>query len=597
MNPIGFKEFYRYFHLKKINFIRENLAMRLSIIVLCPVLFLFVSCLESLPPFANTFTGDIRINQMGYYPDAVKKATVVNAIGEEEFKIVDKDKMEVVHTGNLSQRKDWELAGETVQLADFSTIRAVGTYMVLVPGLGYSYPFEIRNHVLDSTFLGAVKGLYYQRVGIPLQEEHAGKWQRPMAHPDDSVPFHPSTGRTSGFLSSPGGWYDAGDYNKYVVNGSFPLGQLFLLQEQYPNTIKDKELNIPESGNGSSDYLDELKYEMDWLLTMQDSDGGLFHKLTAKQFEPMVMPHKATSQRYIVGKGTAATLNFAACAAQAYRIFGQVDAEYADTCLKAAKRAYAWALKNPGIEFTNPEDVSTGEYGDTNFDDEWFWADAELFIATQDSTYLDHLRKDSINFKFNSGEGWTGYMRFLGMFSLLGNQGLVPKRLYQKLRDGIIGSADVLVEKAKNLDYFQPIDDFQWGSNSDILNAAMIMAQAYRLEKKEDYLIGVQQAMDYILGHNAMGVSYITGFGDKTPMFIHHRQSAADSIVEPVPGLLSGGPNSRLQDIAGGVVYPENPAPMKSWVDQEPSYASNEICLNWNAPLTYVLGFLEQESK
>ncbi|WP_299534845.1 glycoside hydrolase family 9 protein [Ulvibacterium sp.] len=561
------------------------------------VLFLADSCVDPATPFANEYTPNIRLNQIGYYPTAVKKATVLQGEGKEEFKIVDKYKMEVIHTGKLSQPHDWDLAGETARVADFSSIKDAGTYMILVEGLGYSYPFEIRNSVLDSTFLGSIKGLYYQRMGIALREEHAGQWQRPMAHSDDSVLYHPSSGRTKGSLSSPGGWYDAGDYNKYVVNGSFPLGQLFLLEEQYPGIIEDKELVIPESGNGISDYLDELRYEMDWLLTMQDTDGGLFHKLTTKNFEPMVMPHEATGQRYIVGKGTAATLDFSACAAQAYRIFREQDADYAAKCLEASKRAYAWALKNPQIEFVNPLDISTGQYGDTNFDDEWFWADAELFITTKNPSYLDHLNTDSIDFTFKPAESWTGYMRFLGMFSLLENREVVPPDLYQRLRSGIMGSANVLVEKAKKLDYFQPIDDFHWGSNSDVLNAAMIMAQAYRLEKKEEYLVGVQQAMDYVLGHNAMGLSYLTGFGDKTPMFIHHRQSAADGIPEPVPGLLSGGPNSRLQDTVGGAVYPKNPAPMKSWVDQEPSYASNEICLNWNAPMTYVLGFLEQESK
>lgn len=561
------------------------------------LLLLAVSCMDSIAPFAHEFTPNIRLNQIGYYPAALKRATVLNGVGKDEFKIVDKDKMEVIFTGKLSQTKDWKLAGETVRIADFSDIKDEGTYMIFVEGVGYSYPFEIGENVLDEAFLGSIKGLYYQRVSIPLKEEHASKWHRPMAHSDDSLLFHPSSGKTKGFLHSPGGWYDAGDYNKYVVNGSFPLGQLFLLEEQYPNTINDQELNIPESGNGISDYLDELKYEMDWLLTMQDVDGGLFHKLTAKKFEPMVMPQEATSQRYIVGKGTAATLDFSACAAQAYRIFKEMDAEYAETCLEAAKRAYTWALKNPEIEFVNPEDVSTGQYGDTNFDDEWFWADAELFISTQDSSYLDHLKTDSIDFEFRPGESWTAYMRFLGMFSLLENRETVPQDLYQRLKNGITESADRLVEKAKKLDYFQPIDDFHWGSNSDVLNAAMIMAQAYRLKNRKDYLIGVQQAMDYILGNNAIGISYLTGFGDKTPMFIHHRQSAADGVAEPVPGLLSGGPNSRLQDVVGGAVYPENPLPMKSWVDQEPSYASNEICLNWNAPMTYVLGFLEQESK
>jgi len=101
----------------------------------------------------------------------------------------------------------------------------------------------------------------------------------------------------------------------------------------------------------------------------------------------------------------------------------------------------------------------------------------------------------------------------------------------------------------------------------------------------------------YHIYNKDLGFSFVTGFGDMPPMYIHHRQSAADGIVDPVPGLLSGGPNDDKQDVSDGVVYPENFTPMKSWVDHEDSYASNEICLNWNAPLTYILGYLEQESK
>jgi endoglucanase len=556
----------------------------------------FVACEESKSAKENKISENIRLNQFGYYPNAIKKVVVADSVQHQNFQLLDSKTKEVVFEGKLSEPEVWKLAGEKVQIADFSDIKTDGSYQIYVEKLGYSYPFEIKKNVLDTVFTGSIRGMYYQRVSIPLEEKYAGKWHREMAHADDQILFHPSSGKTSGSINSPGGWYDAGDYNKYVINGSFPLGQFFLLQEQYPAIVKDNSLNIPESGNGISDYLDELKYEMDWLLTMQDDDGGLFHKLTSKNFQGMVMPNEANAQRYIVGKGTAATLDFAACAAQAYRVFENVDKKYADTCLEASKRAYEWALKNPAVEFLNPEDIKTGQYGDTDFSDEWFWANAELFVTTKDSKYLDNLKTDNIDFSYRPGDGWTVFMRFMGMFTMLDNKDVVPEALYSEIKTGILNSADQLVNKAKNLDYFQAVDDFQWGSNSDVLNTAMIMAQAYRLTKEQKYLIGVQQSADYILGNNAIGYSYVTGFGAKTPMFIHHRQSAGDTIAQPVPGLLSGGPNSRLQDVGNNVIYPENPSPMKAWADQEESFASNEICLNWNAPLTYILGFLEQES-
>ena len=550
-----------------------------------------------MPEPNGQFSDQIRLNQIGYYPKAIKKAVIVNAKNLEKFSLVNNKTLEVVYSGILSDSQHWKLAGESVQIADFSEVSDEGDYSIYINGLGYSYPFEIKKKVLRNVFLGSVKAMYYQRGSMPLEEEYAGKWKRLMAHPDDSVLFHPSSGRNSGFISSPKGWYDAGDFNKYVVNGSFSLGQFFLLHEQYPDIIKDNELNIPESGNGRSDYLDELKYEMDWLLTMQDEDGGLFHKLTTKNFEGMVMPFEATSQRYIVGKGTAATLDFAACAAQSYRVFKGIDVDYAKICLKASQKAYTWAVENPNIEFLNPEGVSTGQYGDKDFTDEWFWANAELFISTKDEKYLNGLTENSFNFEFIPGDNWTKFMRFMGMFTLMDNKEALPTGVYDKIRTGILHASDKLVEKTKTFAYFQPLDDFQWGSNSDVLNAAIIIAQAYKLDNKSEYLIAVQQAVDYVLGNNATGYSFVTGYGHRTPMFIHHRQSEADGIEEPIPGLISGGPNSGKQDATAGVVYPENAPPMKSWVDQEPSYASNEICLNWNAPLTYVLGFLEHESK
>ena len=561
------------------------------------ILFVTAGCKEAVPAIADTFSTQIRLNQIGYYPDAVKKAVVTTELENGKFSIIDSESGEPVFSGELSETLDWRMAGEQVRIANFSELTMAGSYHIYIKDVGYSFPFEIKENVLLPVFQGSIKALYFQRAGMALDEKHASQWNRASGHPDDSVLYHPSSGKQTGSLNSPKGWYDAGDYNKYVVNASFPLGQFFLLEEQYPNSVADGDLNIPESGNTISDYLDELKYEMDWVLTMQDDDGGMFHKLTTKSFEGMVMPNKATNQRYIVGKGTAASLDFAGAAAQAARVFMPYDSIYARKCLQAAKRAYNWSVSNPQVAFVNPEGISTGQYGDTNFDDEFFWARAQLYVTTSDTIYLNQLNKDQIDFAYSPGDGWTKFMRFMGIFTLLENKSLVPDKLYNELSEGILNTADALTAKTKTNDYFQCIDDFQWGSNSDVLNTAMIIAQAYRLENKLEYLTAVRQAADYILGTNALGYSFVTGFGDNPPMFIHHRQSAADGVVDPVPGLLSGGPNDDKQDIAAGVIYPENATPMKSWVDHEDSYASNEICLNWNSPLTYILGFLEQESK
>lgn len=564
--------------------------IRFLLPVIC--LFFLQSCADSLPPYESKATDAIRLNQVGYYPAASKKAIITETTTATEFKVVDLQKNEIVFTAKLSESLTWDLAGETVQVADFSTLKQQGTFLLHIDGIGYSHPFEIKPAILNEALKAAIKGQYYQRASMSLEKEYANQWERAMGHPDDSVLFHPSTGRT-GVTASPKGWYDAGDYGKYVVNGALSLGQMLTLYEQYPAIIGDSDLAIPESGNGISDLLDELTYEMDWLMTMQDEDGGVFFKLTTKNFDGMVLPENALKQRYIIGKGTAATLDFAAVAAKISRAFKDIDPAYAKKCLVAAERAWKWAKMHPDINYKNPEDISTGEYGDTNFSQEFFWAAAELYRSTGSIEYFDYLNDNPIDFNFVPGESWANYMHYIGAFSLLDH--LEESPLRTTLKEAILQDANNLVAQSETNDYLQPIQDFQWGSNSDVLNSAMIIAQAYRLEPAPKYLNAVEGITDYVFGKNATGYSFVTGHGDKTPLFVHHRPSSADGIQEPIPGLISGGPNSRQQD-KNEVEYPKNIAPMKSWLDVEPSFASNEVCLNWNAAAVYVLGFLEAET-
>ncbi len=453
----------------------------------------------------------------------------------------------------------------------------------------------------------AVKSYYFQRAGVAIPERFGGPWARAAGHPDTAVLFHATSGRAGEpEYASPGGWYDAGDYNKYVVNGAFSTGIMLQLAEQYPRVLPDGAIDFPEAGNGRGDLLDELKVELDWMLTMQDpADGGVHHKLTTLKFEGMVMPDRATAQRYILAKGTAATLDFVACFAQASRVYARAgEGAFAKTCLTAAERAYAWAVAHPDVAFRNPPDVHTGEYGDDDFRDERQWALAELYVTTQNDEYLRTLLAGHapLRIRFQAGESWVGQMSNLAAYSLLSQPASeddaefeVPADLRALVRDQVITLADSLLAVADTSAFHQPINDWHWGSTSDVLGAAMVAANAYRLTAEPKYLAAVRDWTDWVFGYNATGHCYVTGFGESPPMNIHHRPSAADGVAAPVPGFIVGGPNTYQQDTTNNVVYPVPPhvQPMRSYVDVEESYASNEVCLNWNAPLVYVLGFLE----
>jgi endoglucanase len=135
--------------------------------------------------------------------------------------------------------------------------------------------------------------------------------------------------------------------------------------------------------------------------------------------------------------------------------------------------------------------------------------------------------------------------------------------------------------------------DFVWGSNAVILNQAMVLAAAYRIEPKRDYLDAAQSALDYVLGRNGPGMSFVTGFGARSPLHPHHRPSEADGVDAPYPGMLVGGPNPGQQDKAGCRAPYPSALPALSYLDDICSYASNEIAINWNAPLVYVAAALQ----
>ncbi len=235
--------------------------------------------------------------------------------------------------GKLSEPRKSEFSDKTTCIADFSSLTKEGTYVLEIPGIGKSYPFEIKANVLDEVSRASIKGFYYQRLSTDLPEKFAGKWKRPAGNPDNKVIVHPSAAsdkRPAGtIISSPRGWLDAGDYNKYVVNSGITTGTMLSAYEDFPDYYKSLSLNIPESNNAIPDLLDETLWNLRWMLTMQDpNDGGVYHKLTNANFDKMVMPHECNNPRYVVQKGTAAALDFAAVMSQASRVFRRFSREF-----------------------------------------------------------------------------------------------------------------------------------------------------------------------------------------------------------------------------------------------------------------------------
>jgi len=570
-------------------------------ILMKKIVYLFLSIgFFSLSLYAQP--PQIAVNQAGYYPKAPKQAVVVGMPSAERFTIVSENG-NTVFQGRLGAVRQSKNSSLVTRIADFSGFTKKGKYRVLSAGLA-SPVFTIADNVQNETAKAVIKGFYYQRVSMPLEERYAGIWARPAGHPDDKVIVHPSAAteqRPAGtVISSPGGWYDAGDYNKYIVNSGITVGTLLSAYEDFPAYFAGLNLNIPESGNKVPDILNEVLYNLRWMLTMQDPfDGGVYNKCTNAEFDGMVMPGVTKDPRYVVQKGTAATLDFAAVMAQSARIYRQYSKVFpglADEFLRAAEKAWQWALQNPNLEYNQFEmnrnfkpEISTGGYGDRNFTDEWFWAASELYATTSGQTYSESIKKYFPE-RF-SIPTWNS-VDMLGVYTLFrtGNAKIMP----QNAKDRLLEMADVFV---KNMDenafavvMGQSPKDFIWGSNSEAANQGILLINAYKLTKNKKYLYAALSNANYLLGQNATGYSFVTGIGYKQVMNPHHRPSEADDIDAPVPGLLSGGPNPGRQDRCQTYLYDE---PETSFTDDVCSYASNEIAINWNAPAAYLFNALE----
>jgi len=536
----------------------------------------------------------IRVDQVGYLSEAPKRAAVVADPPATAFAVREADGGRIALEGDLGPARLDADTGDRVQLADFSSLATPGRYVVEVAGVGESWPFEIGPRVYDRALYLTMRSYYGQRCGtdVDLGPEFPGYSYRACHR---SGAWHASSGRT-GSRESAKGWHDAGDYGRYVVNSGITTGTLLLAFELYRDRLEGLDLDLPESGGRLPDFLDEVRWNLDWMTSLQDDDGGVWHKQTSAFFPGFVMPQDDDTVSLVVGtsapdwKGSCATGDFAAVAAIAARVYSPWDADYARRLLDASRRAWDWLGSHPNVTFENPPDVSTGGYGDGDCSDERLWAAAELWRSGGDESAQAHFLASypSRLAGLGSPPGWP-QVAPLALWSYALAPG-ADAEAAARIREAARTGADAVVARSEahpNRISLQT-GDFVWGSNGVAANYGVLLLFANALQPDPRYVETALEDLHYLLGRNAFSLSWVTQLGANPFRHPHHRPSGADQNPEPWPGLLSGGPNRFRQDPALQALPPGLP-PGRSYADDQASYASNEIAINWNAPLVFLL--------
>lgn len=583
----------------------------------------FTLCLDdvsltggAIPPGGGRdFGSPVRTNQYGYAVHGPKKASIVNAATKPVSWRLLNASGAVVTSGRTHVQGTDATSGDHVHIADFSSVRRAGTGYTLVVGDATSHPFAIAENPYQALSKDSLGYFYDVRSGTPIEARYVGAaYARPAGHigvapnkGDTDVPCLPGTCDYS--LDVQGGWYDAGDQGKYVVNGALAAWQLMDSYERSRAQgdiagLRDGLLGIPENHNGVPDVLDESRWETEFLLSMQVPAGEplagmVHHKVHDLAWTALpTRPDQDSQPRYLHAPSTAATLNLAAAGAQCARVWARYDAAFAHRCLTAAETAWKAALAHPDVCAPSDDSVGGGAYADTDVTDEFSWAATELYATTHDRAYLSRIDTEITP----AGFSWrdTGALADLTVVRLPSR---FPARMVAAARKRVLAVADGFVGDERSQGYPNPNlptdGAYVWGSNSVTANNAMVIATAYDLTHRDGYRSAVLESMDYLLGRNALNQSFVTGYGTQASHNQHNRIWAHQidpNLPNPPAGSLAGGPDSALQD----PVAQQNLvgcAPATCYIDDIYSYSTNEVAINWNSALAWVATFAADSAR
>ena len=595
---------------------------RLALVSACALLCTGLTAVASPASAGMPVSPALRVNQVAYLPAGPKNATLVTESAVAmPWELRDRADR-VVARGRTVPRGVDVSSGQNVQTIEFSRYPFRGTGFTLVAGGVRSRAFDIGAAAYEQLRADALKMYYTQRSGIEIRDDLRPGYGRPAGHVqvppnqgDLDVPCQP--GVCDYRLDVSGGWYDAGDHGKYVVNGGISVWQLLNQYERsvllrgatQPGRLGDGTLAIPESGNGVPDILDEVRWELEFLLKMQVPAGQPYagmahHKIHDAAWTGLpLLPHRDPMKRELHPVSTAATLNLAATAAQAARVYRRFDRAFATRALTAARTAYEAAKANPDRIAPGSDGVGGGAYADPVVTDEFYWAAAELYLSTGEQRYAG----DVLASPLHTADVFGPYAFDWAATAAAGrlDLALVPNRLpgLGAVRRSVVAAADsyVAIQRAHpyGVAYAPPGNVWDWGSNSMVLNDLVVIAYAYDITSRAKYRDAVLEGIDYVLGRNALDISYVTGYGEVSSQNQHSRWYAHQldaSLPHPPRGTLAGGPNSSLQDpvaqerLAGCVGQ-------FCYIDDIQSWSTNELTINWNAPLAWVASFVADQDQ
>jgi len=558
-------------------------------------------------------TERVRVDQVGYLPAAPKRAVAVAEA--ERFAVRERGDGTVAVAGDLSEPIEDPDAGETVRRADFSTLSESGEYRVAIGygetadgGLretaGESVPFRVGADAYDGTLADAVRLYTLKRSNTPIDDPVTGLDVSP-GHTQDAearMYFGDASREEGEELDVAGGWYDAGDYGKYVPPAAVTVGQMLLAYERYPDAFESGQCDLPveRSADGGEresalpDLLVEAKFELEWLERMQREDGAVYHKVAASEWPAIdEAPADDDRERYVYGLSTFGTAQYAAAMAMAARVYADDAPAFAERALDNARAAHDYLEDNPDPEFRFDagQDDGSGPYRKDTDREERFWAAAELLKTTGDTRYADYLEVRFVDL-FDAAPRapvWTDTLS-LGQWAYLtadAADGTRADRLESAFRD----YADDLVADIEADGYRDALDteDYHWASTKLALSKGGMLLLANAIDPDDRYVTGALDQLHYALGRTPTGYSYVTGQGTRPPRNPHDR--LVEGTGTPVPGMVVSGANRNGDDEALAEYIAETDAPpAKCYVDATESYSANEWAIDYTAPIFLLLG-------